>query len=157
MPAAKSLHGRQAEQDAERPVVLAGIRDRVQMRSNHEHRQLRPQSRVASDQVAGRVGANGQIGLFHPLDQLAMKAAHGLAEEPARDLALFLRKQGDLIAASEHNVGHPRPSRARASFLSSRNHCTFFRHLSGRDATFPHRFPRTFTAPPLRLLDHDHG
>ena len=116
---AQGLHGRQAEQDPEHSVVLAGIGHGVQVRADRKDRPLRSQPVVTADQVAGGIEPNAQAGLFHPLGQSPVQPAHRLAEKGARDPARFLREQRDLVATREHFGGQVDLG---VGFLRSFNH-----------------------------------
>ena len=87
---------------AERPVVLAGIADGIEVGTQQERRLS---AFVPATQVADVVPPNGHTRLAHPLAHDLVGASHRLGGKGSRDGAGLLAAPGQVVTSLDHDSG----------------------------------------------------
>lgn len=132
-----------AEENAEDAVVLAGVRDRIEMRADQQDRRRCALAWAEADEIADRIPAHLESGRAHPAADALVHRAHAGARERTRDPARLLTVASNLLATCEDLGGEIGNSVVRP--LAHASPC----HGVGLDVTITCSFSQDAVDAPL--------
>ncbi len=98
------VHAFDRRDDAEHAVVLPGVADGVEVRSQHQAWQTRRRSLVASDAIAHGVQPGIHSGRAHPVEHQRVRVPLLRREEHPRKAAVQFRQPPECVAPIEHTL-----------------------------------------------------